>query len=358
MSCDVTPQSVSHQARQRMTAKKSIAEPSLPSPSRRRGSKITSPASTRSHGEHIDLGSLPSPSRRRGRIVSMSPASRQVEQRYSTPVHFEKQQRADIDSVLNVPRLSGFTYIFRNDCPSDAATHSCGSPWLLPSSTGANKPVYTTDGRLHCNASAGRALRAFVEQGPERVVRAGPKPGLLEVFEVDDEVGLGVRTRLPMAPWEFVCEYAGEVLSDSEVEARCCVPGRDAYLFDLTTVDHWRTLGAQPTGSKREFFKAGEPAFVIDAFAKGNVGRFLNHACGPAWQANVTPVFIFTEDVPGEALDARLPRVAFFTNRAVAAGEELRYDYDMQPGDVDDMDGNARCLLCCCGSILCRGRIY
>ena len=36
--------------------------------------------------------------------------------------------------------------------------------------------------------------------------------------------------------------------------------------------------------------------YVIDAYVKGNVGRFLNHACGPSREANVSPVYVYVMD--------------------------------------------------------------
>lgn len=43
--------------------------------------------------------------------------------------------------------------------------------------------------------------------------------------------------------------------------------------------------------------------------------RFINHSCEP----NVVPVRVFTEHQ-----DLRFPRIAFFVNRDVKAGEEIR----------------------------------
>ena len=82
------------------------------------------------------------------------------------------------------------------------------------------------------------------------------------------------------------------------------------------------------------------------------MARFLNHACGPSKAANVTPIYAYTfdsEDVlhaqlcenlsassfhtasrshptVQEPVDARLPHVALFTNRAVTKGEALTHD--------------------------------
>lgn len=177
-----------------------------------------------------------------------------------------------------------------------------------------------------------------VERGAQRVVRAGPRRGL-EVVWIEDATGWGVRTSEALAPGDFVCEYAGELLHGAEVDARCYKPpGRDAYLFDLATQAQCIASGAYPAavdataavdaaeaaadvaeakpGGEAAHSEAvdddDEPAFVIDAFAYGNVGRFVNHACGPSLLANITQVFVYTEDAPNAPIDARLPRVAFF----------------------------------------------
>merc|ERR1719261_1778761 len=98
-----------------------------------------------------------------------------------------------------------------------------------------------------------------------------------------------------MAAGEFVCEYTGEILRDADVEAPCpSSTGRDAYLFDLTTARICRACGALPVEDPRMPLDDDDPMFVIDAFAYGNVGRFINHACGPSSAANISPVFVFT----------------------------------------------------------------
>merc|ERR1711879_443136 len=112
---------------------------------------------------------------------------------------------------------------------------------------------------------------AIFECGEQRVVRAGVSVGL-EVFWIDTGTGWGVRALERLQPGQFTCEYAGEVLSDLEAEARCLKPeGRDAYLFDLATPSQCRSLGVQSVRHCQQAFSNGsEPMFVIDAFAKGN----------------------------------------------------------------------------------------
>ncbi|CAJ1386974.1 unnamed protein product [Effrenium voratum] len=163
--------------------------------------------------------------------------------------------------------------------------------------------------------------------------------------------GWGAVAAEALLPGGFVCFYAGELLADAEAEARCTAPGRDAYLFNLTTAKQCRKLGAEVVSTGDE----DNPVYVIDAYVKGNVGRFLNHACGPSFEANVSPIYLFG---PEDVVDARLPRVAFFANRSIAPGEELRYDYGMPPEAVLSPSGGVRHQSCLCESRACRGRIY
>lgn len=56
-------------------------------------------------------------------------------------------------------------------------------------------------------------------------------------------------------------------------------------------------------------------SYCLDGRHYGNVSRFLNHSCEP----NVCPIRVFTDHQ-----DIRFPRIAFFVNRDVNAGEEIR----------------------------------
>lgn len=92
----------------------------------------------------------------------------------------------------------------------------------------------------------------------------------------------------------FVCEYIGELISDSEADRR----EDDSYLFDLDNKD-------------------GD-TYCIDARRYGNVARFINHLCNP----NLVPVKVFVEHQ-----DLRFPRICLFASRDIPAYEELGFDY-------------------------------
>jgi hypothetical protein len=144
-----------------------------------------------------------------------------------------------------------------------------------------------------------------------------------------------------------MCAYSGEVLDAAEAAARLEVldaTGGSNYI--LVT----REFHGEPSGGDKEggggggeeggggggggeegggspaSSAASEPRVrAIDPTYRGNVGRWLNHACDggnlEAW-------------VVRSAGDAS-SRVVFFTRRAVAAGEELRWRYG-EPGGVGE----------------------
>ena len=78
-----------------------------------------------------------------------------------------------------------------------------------------------------------------------------------------------------------------------------------------------------------------DDGLTIDAGVRGNSIRFMNHSCDPNCEtcAEGTRVFVY-------AL------------RAIHAGEELTYDYNLRPGDPTDSPDDYACK---CGSSVCRG---
>ncbi|NXI28162.1 EHMT1 methyltransferase, partial [Sterrhoptilus dennistouni] len=96
-----------------------------------------------------------------------------------------------------------------------------------------------------------------------RVVQNGLRTRL-QLYRTQ-KMGWGVRTMQDIPLGTFVCEYVGELISDSEADVR----EEDSYLFDLDNKD-------------------GE-VYCIDARFYGNISRFINHLCEP----NLIPVRVF-----------------------------------------------------------------
>ncbi|KAH3844876.1 hypothetical protein DPMN_087142 [Dreissena polymorpha] len=142
-----------------------------------------------------------------------------------------------------------------------------------------------------------------------RVVRKGIKIRM-EVFESDGK-GLGVKVLETVRKGQFLCEYAGEVLSKAEARKR---------------IDNMKYGDMNFVFIIREYTPSGVLCTYIDPRFKGNVGRFINHACEP--NLAVLPVRIETV----------IPHLCLFALRDISPGEEVTYHYgQFEPDDSSRM---------------------
>ncbi|MCO5597535.1 hypothetical protein L7F22_051613 [Adiantum nelumboides] len=170
----------------------------------------------------------------------------------------------------------------------------------------------------------------------------------LEVFKTRKR-GWGVRSLEPIRPGDFICEYAGELLSDADAERRT---GRDEYLFDIGhRTNAWMDVSDLMDSSE---VKAIVPVvedggFTIDARLFGSVARFINHNCSPN---------LYAQDVVYDSDDRRFPHVMLFAMENIPPMRELSYDYNYTVGHVRDANGDVKWKACYCESQDCRGRLY
>ncbi|KAK9049221.1 hypothetical protein SSX86_031812 [Deinandra increscens subsp. villosa] len=130
--------------------------------------------------------------------------------------------------------------------------------------------------------------------------------------------GFGLQLQEDIPKGRFLIEYVGEVLDMLAYEAR-----QKEYASK---------------GHKHFYFMTLNGSEVIDACAKGNLGRFINHSCQPncrteKWMVN------------GEVC------IGLFAIRDIKQGEELTFDYNY----VRVFGAAAK--KCVCGSSRCRGVI-
>ena len=123
---------------------------------------------------------------------------------------------------------------------------------------------------------------------------------------------------------QLVCHYVGEILDAHEARQRQLVQDAARAANYIMVV--------------REYFSVGSLTTAIDPTSRGNVGRFVNHACD------------------GGNLEVRLlregddhPSAAFFAARHIAAGDELMYSYGSPTSG-----GSTPCL---CGTAACLGTL-
>lgn len=187
---------------------------------------------------------------------------------------------------------------------------------------------FTKEGHLRSTALIPGSFSVVQECNPScrcsdkcknRVVQNGIQVKM-EVFK-SEEKGLALRTLVPLRCGQFVCEYAGEILTEAEAKRRLgSLTGNDMnYMFIL-----------------REHFHSGVVCTYIDPRARGNIGRFINHSCEP--NLSIVPVRIFN----------MVPRVCLFASRDICAGEELTYNYGQSGGNLSDN-------VCKCGVKTCKG---
>ncbi|XP_019702782.1 uncharacterized protein [Elaeis guineensis] len=130
--------------------------------------------------------------------------------------------------------------------------------------------------------------------------------------------GYGLQLLEDVSQGQFLIEYVGEVLDLASYEARQrCYASR---------------------GQKHFYFMTLNGGEVIDACAKGNLGRFINHSCNPncrteKWMVN------------GEVC------IGLFAIRDIKKGEEVTFDYNY----VRVFGAAAK--KCVCGAPECRGYI-
>lgn len=164
----------------------------------------------------------------------------------------------------------------------------------------------------------------------------------LRVFPSEDR-GWGVRAMEAIPCGAFVCEYAGEVIGLEEALNRQLAQGPKDMNYIIAVREH------TGQGKARETF--------VDPFARGNVGRFINHSCQP--NLFMVPVRVHS----------MVPRLALFAVQDIVPDEELTFDYsgkynnqvnsnqnhlsqESDPGEsVDPLQRKP----CYCGALNCTG---
>lgn len=130
--------------------------------------------------------------------------------------------------------------------------------------------------------------------------------------------GRGVFARRLIREDETVCEYKGEIISETEVARR--------YPEDMQGLNHTFIFGVAHDHN-------------IDGGAKGNIARWINHSCAPNCDTYEEDRRIFVRAV-----------------RDIPPGEELSYDYAIEAGERITKAVKAR-WPCWCGAKKCRGTV-
>eukprot|EP01018_Ginkgo_biloba_P034946 Gb_22168 [translate_table: standard] len=173
----------------------------------------------------------------------------------------------------------------------------------------------------------------------------------LEIFKTDKR-GWGVRAFSSIPSGSFICEYTGELLSDTEAEQRT---GNDEYLFDIGSYNNDQSLWGglsdliPEAQSHANCDTVEDVGYTIDAAKYGSVGRFINHSCSPN---------LYAQNVLYDHDDKTVPHIMLFAAENIPPLQELSYHYNYNLDHVRDSDGNIKKKSCYCGSAECTGRLY
>ena len=135
--------------------------------------------------------------------------------------------------------------------------------------------------------------------------------------------GTGVFAARDIAAEEEILYYEGRVVTHAVADAQCVEDDEDGHTFLFTLNDQ----------------------YVIDGGVDGNEARWINHSCDP----NCEPVLEESDDG-----DPAKDRMVIQAVRAIRAGEELTYDYNLTTNDplTDEV---CELWACRCGASCCRG---
>ncbi|CAN6847057.1 unnamed protein product, partial [Brassica oleracea var. botrytis] len=151
----------------------------------------------------------------------------------------------------------------------------------------------------------------------------------LQVFFTPNGRGWGLRTLQKLPKGAFVCEFAGEILTISELIKR----SSEKLTFPVILDAHW--------GSEKA--SGVDKALCLDGMHYGNISRFINHRCS---DANLIDIPVHVEN-----MDFNYYHLAFFTTRDIEALEELTWDYGVE---FNDHVYPTLPFHCQCGSEFCR----
>ncbi|XP_077228145.1 putative inactive histone-lysine N-methyltransferase SUVR2 isoform X2 [Tasmannia lanceolata] len=212
------------------------------------------------------------------------------------------------------------SHVYCKDCPLERSKYE-----LMPDPCKGHlvrKFIKECWSKCGCNKQCGN-----------RVVQRGITRNL-QVFLTPEGKGWGVRTLEDLPRGAFVCEYVGEVLTNTELYDRNMQStGNEKHTYPVLLDADW--------GSEKVL--KDEEALCLDATFYGNVARFINHRC---FDANLVEI-----PVEVETPDHHYYHLAFFTTRKVEALEELSWDYGI---DFEDHNHPVKAFRCHCSSKCCR----
>ncbi|KAJ8945701.1 hypothetical protein NQ318_012420 [Aromia moschata] len=159
-----------------------------------------------------------------------------------------------------------------------------------------------------------------------RLVQFGPRKSL-EVRPCEDPAkGLGLFTTDEINEGNFICEYAGEIITELEASKRFRSNGEQNKMNYVFCIN--------------ENFGERTSKTFIDPTYYGNIGRYINHSCEP----NCKLLVIRVNDT--------MPILGVFADQNIEEKTEITYDYGDAEKSTEGTTSHRK--ICHCNSKNCR----
>ena len=159
-----------------------------------------------------------------------------------------------------------------------------------------------SSGRRRSTRVCSSILKEIEEQKVEQLVISGNLADGIEAFHTGSEIGWAVRSTQQLQQNQFICEYAGELITREEANRRTEYRRENGLRGDY--IYHFR----HPT--------TGENMCIDATEETESLGRLINHSLKTP---NLTSKFKQFKD--------NVPRILFYAMRTIEENEELKFDY-------------------------------
>lgn len=183
--------------------------------------------------------------------------------------------------------------------------------------TDSAKPIYECNNMCKC----------YSKVCGNRLIQFGPRNNL-KIINCSNNKGMGLTTTCAIKTGNFVCEYAGEILSETEANLRYAnneKTNKMNYIFSIN-----------------EYFGEKRIKTFIDPSMFGNIGRYINHSCEP--NCKVIPIRV----------NNIIPHLCIFAVKDIEENTELTFDYGDGSLGFEPLQSNRNKKECLCFSEKCR----
>lgn len=180
---------------------------------------------------------------------------------------------------------------------------------------------------LECNS-----LCKCSDECPNRLVQKGPIEDLIVNICENKSKGFGLYSNIFISKGTFICEYAGEIITQSEALRRQQTNSLD------NKMNYIYCLNEHCNGRIVQIF--------IDPCQFGNIGRYMNHSCEP--NSIILPIRV----------DSPIPKLGIFSCMDILPNTEITFDYgtyNLKNSYLEGRNAGGTRKKCLCMSKKCIG---